>query len=152
MSEAARETARIADQLRRALRGPAWHGDSLDELLAGVTAAQAARVAIPGAHTIHQLVLHLAAWAEVARERIETRATREVPEAENFPSPGDWSTDLARLYRATDRLAHCAEALSEPDLNFVFASNGQTLYRLLHGVVQHHLYHAGQIALLKKML
>ena len=34
------ETARIADQLRRAFQGNAWHGDSLLEILNGVTAAQ----------------------------------------------------------------------------------------------------------------
>ena len=33
------ETARIADQLRRAFSGEAWHGDSLLEILNGVAAA-----------------------------------------------------------------------------------------------------------------
>jgi hypothetical protein len=39
-----------------------------------------------------------------------------------------------------------AEArLSEP-----VAGSGPTVWAMLHGVVQHNLYHAGQIALLRK--
>ena len=36
------ETALIADQLRRAFYGEAWHGDSLFEILKGVGAERAA--------------------------------------------------------------------------------------------------------------
>jgi len=63
MSEPTRsEAARIADQLRRAFDGDAWHGDSLFEILEGVTAAQTAARPITRAHTIWELVLHIAAW------------------------------------------------------------------------------------------
>ena len=146
------EAGRIADQLRRALRGPAWHGDSLAEILEGVTAAQASATPIEGAHSIHALVLHAAAWAEIALERVTVGATREVTEAENFPPPGDWTEDLARLYAASDRLAAHIDNMSETELDFVLEPQTQTVYRLLHGVVQHHLYHAGQIVMLKKLV
>ena len=36
------ETFRLADQIRRAFEGNAWHGDSILELLSGVNAATAA--------------------------------------------------------------------------------------------------------------
>lgn len=141
------EAKRIADQLRQALRGPAWHGDSVAEILEGVTDPTAR---IPGANSIHALVLHMAAWAEIALERVTTGPVPSVTEEQNFPAPGDWQTDVDRLFRSSDRLAAHIEGMSDTELDFVFDSNGQTVYRLLHGVVQHHLYHAGQIALLKK--
>lgn len=146
------EAKRIADQLRRAVRGPAWHGDSVAEILEGVTAKQAAAVVIPGANTIHALVLHMAAWAEIALERVTSGETTEVPDEQNFPTPGDWQADVERLFRSSDRLAAHIDGMSDTELEFVFESNTQTVYRLLHGVVQHHLYHAGQIALLKKLV
>jgi hypothetical protein len=46
------EAARIADQLRRAFDGEAWHGDSLFEILEGVTAERAAARPIADAHSI----------------------------------------------------------------------------------------------------
>ena len=146
------EAKRIADQLRRALRGPAWHGDSLAEILHGVTANQAAKVAIPGANTIYALVLHLAAWAEIALERVIAGETREITDAENFPTPGDWAADVERLFSSTDRLAAHVENMSDTELQFVLEPNTQTVYHLLHGIVQHHLYHGGQIVLLKKLV
>lgn len=43
------ETLRIADQLKRAFEGEAWHGPAVKEVLAGVTARQTAVRPIAGA-------------------------------------------------------------------------------------------------------
>lgn len=53
------ELSRLAEQLARALEGEAWHGLSVLEVLAGITAEQAAAHPIAGAHSIWELVLHL---------------------------------------------------------------------------------------------
>ena len=78
------ETARIADQLRRAFYGGAWHGDSLFEILTGVTAAQAAARPIRNAHSIWELVLHISAWDAAVRRRM-TGVAVQPSDAENFP-------------------------------------------------------------------
>ncbi len=77
------EVARIADQLRRAFRGKAWHGPALRELLADVSAERAAARPIPNAHTIWEIVLHLAAWDDAVLRRLEGRRT-------DVPDEGDW--------------------------------------------------------------
>src|SRR5215472_19138714 len=84
------ETARIADQLRRAFRGDAWHGDSLFEILNGVTAAQASAHPIKNAHSIWELVLHIAAWDGAAVRRAQGNAV-ELTDDENFPPVKDTS-------------------------------------------------------------
>src|SRR5208282_4382207 len=84
------ESARIADQLRRAFDGEAWHGDSLFEILEGVTAARAAARPIAGAHTIWELVLHVAAWDGAVLRRLGGAAV-ELSDAENFPPVRDAS-------------------------------------------------------------
>ena len=63
-------TILIVDELRRAFYGEAWHGDSLFEILRGVTAAQAAARPIKTAHSIWELVLHISAWDGAARRRM----------------------------------------------------------------------------------
>src|SRR5256885_1288552 len=68
------ESLRISDQLRRAFTGEAWHGPSLHELLAGITAEQARTRPLPSGHTIWELVLHIELWARIAFE-----ATKGVP-------------------------------------------------------------------------
>src|SRR5271168_290343 len=152
------ETARIADQLRRAFDGNAWHGDSLFEILEGVTAAQGTARPIKSAHSIWELVLHIAAWDDAVRQRLGGVAVT-LSDAENFPPVTDTSEAAWRAALTQVRLAHhglLAAVGGLPDSRLYDLVPGKegghyTFYYMLHGVVQHELYHAGQIALLKKM-
>jgi len=152
------EAARIADQLRRAFDGEAWHGDSVFEILKGVTAAQAAARPIARAHTIWELVLHIAAWDGAVLRRFGGVAVT-LSDVENFPPVTDasetaWRKALAYVWRSHEELVEVVSALPDSRLDeMVPGKEGAhyTFYYMLHGVVQHELYHAGQIALLKKM-
>ena len=64
------ESFRLADQIRRAFEGNAWHGDSLLELLADVNAKTAAARPVKDAHSIWEILLHIAAWDDAVRRRI----------------------------------------------------------------------------------
>lgn len=151
------EATRIADQLRRAFSGDAWHGDSLLEILEGVTPAQAAARPVPTAHTIWELVLHIAAWDGAVLRRLGGTAT-ELLDEENFPRVTDtglaaWHKTLADLRLSHEDLIAAVAALPDYRLDEpVPSKEGEhyNFYYMLQGVVQHELYHAGQIALLKK--
>jgi uncharacterized damage-inducible protein DinB len=148
----ASETARIADQLKRVYEGKAWLGPALRDILSDVTQEQAARRPIANAHTIWELVLHIGAWMRIGRERLAATKTRDYTEDENWPPmAGSWQDTLAMLEREERQLEQAIlkfpdERLNEP----APATEPQTFYELLHGIVQHTAYHAGQIVLLKK--
>jgi uncharacterized damage-inducible protein DinB len=152
------EAARIADQLRRAFDGNAWHGDSVFEILEGVAAAQAAAHPIKNAHSIWELVLHIAAWDGAVLRRLGGAAV-ELSDAENFPpvtgaSETAWRAALAEVRRVHAKLIAAVAALPDSRLDQIVPGKKgahYTFYYMLHGVVQHELYHAGQITLLKKM-
>jgi uncharacterized damage-inducible protein DinB len=152
------EAARIADQLRRAFDGEAWHGDSLFEILEGVSAKQAAARPIGNAHSIWELVLHIAAWDGVVLRRLGGVEVT-LSDAENFPPVKDasetaWRKALAQVRRVHEELIEAVSVLPDSRLDEVVPGKEgahYTFYYMLHGVVQHELYHAGQIALLKKM-
>jgi uncharacterized damage-inducible protein DinB len=152
------EATRIADQLRRAFDGDAWHGDAVFEILKGVTAAQAARRPIEGAHSVWELVLHITAWDGAVLRRMGGVAVT-LSNAENFPPVADaseaaWRKALAEMRRAHQELIAAVASLPDSRLDQqVPGKEGAhyTFYYMLHGLVQHELYHAGQIALLKKM-
>jgi len=152
------ESARIADQLRRAFDGEAWHGDSLMEILDDVTAAGAAGHPIAGAHSIWELALHIAAWDGAVLRRMGGAAV-ELSDAENFPvitdaSDAAWRRALGEVRRVHGELVSAVSALPDSRLDDrVPGKEGAhyTFYYMLQGAVQHELYHAGQIALLKKM-
>ena len=149
------EAERIADQLRRAYEGEAWHGPALREVLAGVTAAQAARRPLRDAHTIWEIVLHIATWESVVRRRLEGEEIGELPPEQDWPPVRDtseaaWKKALADLEKGNQRLRDVIASLPEARFAETVPVKGYSFYYMLHGVVQHDLYHAGQIALLKK--
>jgi len=153
------ETARLADQIRRAFEGDAWHGDSIKELLAGVTAATAAARPIKNAHSIWELVLHIAAWDDAVLRRIGGAAV-ELTKQQDFPpvkdtSPAAWRRTLSHLEKTHNDLIRAVAAF--PDSRLQDQVPGKTeeyydFYYMFSGIVQHELYHAGQIALLEKAL
>src|SRR5438477_5459796 len=102
------EPARLADQIRRAFEGEAWHGDSVLELLKDVDAVTAATHPIPNAHSIWDLVLHIAAWDDAVRRRTGG-TTVTLSDEENFPSIKDtsetaWRKALDHMKRAHNEL------------------------------------------------
>jgi len=151
------ETSRLADQIRRAFEGEAWHGDSVLELLTGVTAAQAAAKPIPNAHSIWELLLHVAAWDGAVLRRTAGAAVT-LSDEENFPSVKDtsqaaWTKTKDAVKQTHDDLVKAVPAF--PDSRLKEQVPGKTtsyynFYYMFSGIVQHELYHAGQIALLKK--
>ena len=56
------EAARIADQLRRAFYGSAWHGPAVLELVKDIDAKSAAAKPLAEVHSIWELLLHVEAW------------------------------------------------------------------------------------------
>jgi len=148
------ESALIAEQLRRAFEGDAWHGPALLELLQDVDAATAAARMIPNVHSIWELVLHTAVWDAVASRRLGGEKFQ--PDGlENFPpvpkaTQGAWRKAIAQLKRTHDALVKTVSALPDSRLRERVPGKKYDFYFMLHGVAQHELYHAGQIAILKK--
>jgi uncharacterized damage-inducible protein DinB len=151
------ETARLADQIRRAFDGDAWHGDSVLELLGGVDAKIAAAHPIKNAHSIWELVLHIAAWDGAVLRRTGGEAL-ELSDEQNFPPVKD--TSEAAWRKAIEHAKHTHNELVKavvafPDSRLQEQVPGKTesyhnFFYMFSGIVQHELYHAGQIALLKK--
>jgi len=152
-----REVERIADQLKRAHEGGAWHGPSVRELLADVTAEQAAARPVEGAHSIWELVEHIEAWERAILRRLGGDPSKIYNTEEDWPPTRDASEDAWR--RTQKKLADTDAALRDAALRLDDAQLDEPIiaemssrYVSLHGAVQHTLYHAGQIALVKKAL
>jgi uncharacterized damage-inducible protein DinB len=149
------ESQRIANQLRRAYEGEAWHGPCLSEMLADVTPEEAAAKPVATSHTIWDLVLHVAAWEDVVRRRVSGEPVRRVTDEENWPAVPDptaesWKSACERLRDGNLRLREVVVSLTDSRLEERIPGGTDTVYDLCHGAVQHDLYHGGQIALLKK--
>jgi uncharacterized damage-inducible protein DinB len=148
------EAIRIADQLRRAFDGSAWHGPALIELLEDVNAATATAKPLPKVHSIWELVLHVAVWDAAALRRLsgekcQPSGLANFPPAQ-VPSEAAWRKAIAETKRTHETLVETVAALPDSRLGDRVPGKRYDFYHLLHGVVQHELYHAGQIAILRK--
>jgi uncharacterized damage-inducible protein DinB len=151
------ELSRLEDQLGRTLEGEAWHGPSVLEALEGVSAEQAAAHPIAGAHSIWELVLHLCGTYGLVLRRLNGEG-RQLAESEDWPavpepSAENWSDTIRTLKQLNEDLREAvksfpAERLDQP----LVPESPYTAYSQFIGVTQHNLYHAGQIALLKKAI
>lgn len=154
------ELDRIQDQFRRAFEGEAWHGPAVLALLDGVTAQQAAAHPIPGAHSIWELTLHIEAWERACLRRLKGDPA-QLADAENWEPINDtsdaaWEATKQRLIDNHRELLDAISNVDESSLNQPIMTHPtipfSSTYVTLHGGVQHDLYHAGQIAILKKAL
>jgi uncharacterized damage-inducible protein DinB len=148
------ESERLADQITKALNGGAWHGPSWREALEGVTPEAALQRPIPEAHSIGEILLHAATWHDVVRRRIEGE-TPEVSDAQDWPvakfaDESAWKAAVSRLFETGSALAETVRCFPAETLQDKRPGVDGTWYDLIIGELQHVLYHAGQVALLKK--
>jgi uncharacterized damage-inducible protein DinB len=151
------QTTLLADQIRRAFEGPAWHGDPVLTILNGINARQAAAHPVKKAHSIWELVLHIAAWDGAVLRRTGGLATNLSPR-QNFPPIPDssekaWREAVEHMKRTHGQLVEAVAAFPDSRLQEQVPGKKEKYYNfyfMFSGIVQHELYHAGQIAVLKK--
>jgi uncharacterized damage-inducible protein DinB len=153
------QTALLADQIRRAFEGEAWHGDAVLKILKGVSAAQAAARPIKNAHSIWEIVGHIAAWDGAVLKRTGGKAAK-VSGKDNFPAVKDareaaWREAIEHLTEVHRKLVEAVSRFPDARLREQVPGKRASYYNyyyMFSGIVQHELYHAGQIAILKKAL
>ena len=152
-----REAERIADQLKRAHEGGAWHGPAVDELLAGVDADKAAARPVEGSHSIWELVAHIEALERAILRRLGGDPAQIYNTEEDWSPAADaseeaWAATLRKMNETYVALREAVLSLDDARLDEPILPNMSTVYASLHGAIQHALYHAGQIAVVRKTL
>lgn len=150
----------LIDALTRSFDGDAWHGPALEEVLADVTAEEALWRPALHVHSIWEITLHVAGWANEVANRLTGAAPKE-PEGGDWRERGNadndgWEDAIQQVFSARDALLAEVRRQTEEDLDVMVetpgASEGTSFSRfgLILGVIQHNIYHAGQVAVLKK--
>lgn len=148
------EIERVQDQVARAFNGEAWPGVSLKAAVAGVTAQQASQRPLPNSHTIWEIVLHVAVWKDVVRRRLEWEPVEAPPEGD-YPAIPDqsesaWQGALDLLETNHRKLVDVIKASGDNwQFDRIVAVGASSVYETMHGVLQHDLYHAAQINMLR---
>lgn len=147
---------RIRDLLDGLYRGPCWYGPTMLQNLEGIDAAWAAQRPIADAHTIWEIVRHVTGWINVVISVLDGAEYAVLPVEQDWPeiSPDDeaaWQSALGILESTYRALSDAVAEFPEERLKEVVAGQEFTYYFMLHGLIQHNVYHNGQIGILRKV-
>ena len=151
------EIIRIATLLQEAYEGEPWFGRPAKALLSEVNSEMAFEQ-INGQHSIIQLVQHMINWRRFTISRMEATNSKlhhfEQHDWQPNPSPDEqlWQQTVAQLDDTQEKLLTIIKKLPEIFLNTIVPERNYTFYKLLHGIIQHDIYHLGQIAYIVKVL
>lgn len=149
-----KENNKIIELMNRTFNGPAWHGPAVQEVLKDINYKTASAEKINNAHNIWDIVLHMSVWKDAAARFLMGQDVMISDERDWYKSPdydeNGWEIIKVALQSTHERLIEEIDKFPEERLNELVPRKDFTFYVLLHGVIQHDVYHAGQIALLKK--
>src|SRR5574341_65692 len=151
------EVQKIKHRLKEVYYGPAWHGPAIKGLLKGVKAKEALVKPVRGVHSIWELVLHLITWTEVPVKRAKGEKVSQVTSEKDWPSYIDgtekgWKKALGELDFHQKKLLQALDKIKDERLPEKVKKSGSRLDTLLYGTINHEMYHAGQIGVLKKLI
>lgn len=150
------ELSRIVKMLQNTFNGAAWHGASIMEVLEKITTNQAFHPS-EHIHRICELVQHVVAWRIFAIKRLKGDAQYEVSQSEDWktfqnPDATTWNEIKSELAKSQENLVDALVKTGDDKLKDEVEGKAYDYYTLIHGVIQHDLYHLGEIALLAREL
>ena len=150
---------KLSERYQSILEGPAWHGLSTLQLLEGVSAADATARPLPELHTIAELISHMTAWKGWVVKVLngETDYTIEINSQQDWPkheslSEDEWKGLIDTFKQKHEELASMVDGLSEEKLSTIIPGKPFPYSAIVHGALDHDVYHSAQIAIVKKLL
>ncbi len=146
---------RIIRLIKSTYNGEPWHGPSIVRVIDNVDADKAFRH-IPPIHTIAELVKHMSAWRQYAIRRLQGDHKYLMSDREDWTpiarqDEATWQAIKQQLNDSQTHLIHTLENTEDDVLSTYLEDKSHDYYTMLHGVIQHDIYHQGQIILLSKM-
>ena len=147
------ETDRIADSYHAVTIKGAWYGPSLAELLAEMSPELATTPPTPGAHTISALLQHLLLWNERVRNTSSNNPMPRWQAEEDWAEPPiPWNELVSRWSQSRELLEEKIRKFPIEDLTKQVPGRNYPYETMLHGIVEHAIYHSGQIAMILSRL
>jgi len=139
-------------ELNASFNGSPWHGDSLIQVLDGLGEDQALARPLPDRRSIAEIVSHIGATMDIVRRRLAGETFEVTPELDSPPvTRVSWTDLLDRLQRTQTLLVDSVARMKDSDFDLKPQDKNYTVDFMLYGLLQHTAYHAGQIAMLRKL-
>ena len=152
------EIQSIIRNLENTLDGTPWYGRPVYAILREVDSSIAYKKPTEDLHSLIDLLYHMLTWAEFTLKRIEKDDINDLDAFEKLdwreidPKIHDWDEGLAAFIATHQQIIALLHTKSDAFLNEIVDYRQYNFRFLLNGLIQHNIYHLGQIAYLKKLL
>ena len=152
------EIQSIIRNLENTLDGDPWYGRPVYAILREVDSSIAYKKPTHGSHSLIDLLYHMLTWAEFTLKRIEKDDINDLAAFEKLdwreidPKLHDWDEGLAAFIAAHQQIIALLHTKKDTFLDEIVDYRQYDFRYLLNGLIQHNIYHLGQVAYLKKLL
>jgi len=146
-----KEVKQLHKEFNNAYYGPAWHGDHTKRVLERLTENDSQK-RVGESHTIMELILHIINWRHYVINCILCKPAWEQSQLENFTAGIDNPTlevALKELESTQDQLTRMIQTLTDETLKDLVDTHWFTYKEIIHGLINHDLYHLGQINMIR---
>ena len=143
----------IADAYRAVTIKGAWYGPTVAELLDKITPEAATMAPGASAHAIAELLQHLLLWNERIRKTDESHPMPKWEAEKEWGEPSiPWNELVPRWKQSRDLLEERMRNFPVEDLEKQTPGRNYPYEFMLNGIVQHTIWHSGQIAMVLSMV
>lgn len=148
----------LADRLEEVIYDSPWYGQNINDILSKINATQAL-IRINNQHSIAEILQHMTVWKRFVYQKtfgdkeFDIRANDETDwKIIESLSEGEWGTMILEFMSITGELIQALGQLSAASYDKKVPGRDYTYDHMLFGIVDHDIYHIGQIALLSKLV
>ena len=147
----------IIRQLDELDNGSRWFDQCFKEKLSSVSDTEAFIRPVPAVHSVAEQVSHIIAWRQEALRRFKQERTDLMNSAEDWRENTElmktgWQNLKDQLYESTADLISVLENKDDTFLEIIFRDTDYNFHYVIEGIIQHDLYHLGQIGVTIKLL
>ncbi len=152
------EIKRIADVIQTVFSGEPWYGKSISRVIHEIDPGIVYRKPGPHAHSLIELLYHMVTWSQFTRQRLEKDTSQPAEIADEFhwsETNADihtWNNGIAQLTASTNKILDLLERFTDEMLEDTVDYRDYNYRFLLNGLVQHNVYHLGQMVYIQKIL
>ena len=153
-----KELQSIIRNLENTLDGTPWYGRPVYAILREIDPAIAYKKPSANSHSLAELLYHMLTWAEFTLKRLEIDHSQDLAAFEKLdwrpidPEVHDWDEGLAALIATHQQIIALLQTKDEFFLSETVDYRQYNFRFLLNGLIQHNIYHVGQIAYAVKLL
>lgn len=153
-----KQTQSILRNLENVLSGQPWFGRPVYSLLEEIDESKVYTRPNANSHSLADLLYHLITWAAFTSKSLEKAGEEEIRAIEALdwraidPTVHTWKKGIRELTSLHEKIISSIKDKDDDFLSEKVEFREYNFRFLLNGLIQHDIYHIGQMAYLKKLL